>query len=39
MFDELISWFEKHKQFFIDNIPNFIIGAIVLIILIWTMYM
>ena len=38
MLDELISWFDKHKQFFIDNIPNFIIGAVILIILLWVIW-
>ena len=38
MVDEIISWFGKHKQFFINNIPNFIIGAIALIIVIWAIW-
>ena len=38
MLDEVLSWLEKHKQFFIDNIPNFILGAIGLIILIWLIW-
>ena len=38
MIDELIQWFEEHKDVLIANIPNFIYGAIALIIVIWLIW-
>jgi len=35
MLDRIVIWFIDHKDFFIENIPNFIIGAVCLIFLIW----
>lgn len=35
MLDKIVIWFIDHKDFFIDNIPYFILGFIGIIILIW----
>lgn len=38
MLDRIVIWFIDHKDFFIENIPYFIIGAICLIFLIWIIW-
>ncbi len=38
MLEQLIKWYENHKEMLIANIPNFIIGAVALIILIWLIW-
>ena len=38
MLEEVIKWYENHKEMLIANIPNFIIGAVALIIIIWLIW-
>lgn len=38
MLEEVIKWYENHKEMLIANIPNFIIGAVSLIIIIWLIW-
>ena len=38
MLEEVIKWYENHREMLIANIPNFIIGAVALIILIWLIW-
>ena len=38
MIDEILKWYETHREMLIANIPNFIIAAIALILLIWAIW-
>lgn len=38
MVEELIKWYETHREVLIANIPNFIIAGIGLILLIWAIW-
>ena len=38
MVEFLIQWFEKNKDLLVANIPNFIVGFIVLVLLIWMIW-
>ena len=38
MVEQIVKWLSDHKDVLVDNIPNFIIGFIVLIILIWLLW-
>ncbi len=38
MIDEILKWYETHREVLIANIPNFIIAAIALILLIWAIW-
>ena len=38
MLEEVIKWYENHREMLIANIPNFIIGAVALIIIIWLIW-
>ena len=38
MVDEILKWYETHREVLIANIPNFIIAAVVLILLIWAIW-
>lgn len=38
MLEQIIKWYEEHREILIANIPNFIFGFVVLIILIWLIW-
>ena len=38
MIEEFLKWFEEHQEVLRENIPNFIIGAVALIVLIWLIW-
>ena len=38
MIDKLIKWFEAHKEVLKENIPNFILAAVALALVIWAIW-
>ena len=38
MVEEIVKWLSEHKDMLVDNIPNFIIGFVLFVFMIWLIW-